>query len=92
MEILCGMSCYKNETEMRSAIVNDIINKNYFYNKRFLINELTKINTSADKDLVGASPCIDYSSRGSNFRYYKWYQYDFVFTKLSDNLKKRINI
>lgn len=90
LQILCGIFCYENESQMRSAICNDIIaNHNMIFNENLMVNELIKINTSANKELVDAQPiCRMTMSCRPDFR---WYPYNLVFTKLSANLQKRID-
>lgn len=89
LQILCGISCYENEAKMRSTICNDIIaNRNMTFNENLAVNELIKINTSANKELVNTQPIyIMTVSYRSNSR---WYPYNLVFTNLSANLQKRI--
>lgn len=75
---------------MRSAICNDIIaNYNMIFNENLMVNELIKINTSANKELVDAQPiCRMTMPCRPDIR---WYPYNLVFTKLSANLQKRID-
>lgn len=90
LQILCGISCYENETKMRSEICNDIISDRYirFYDN-LAVNELIKINTSANKELSDSQPI--YQTIMSYQPNSKWYPYNLVFTKLSTNLQKRID-
>lgn len=90
LQILCGISCYENESQMRSAICNDIIaNRNMTFNESLAVNELIKINTSANKELVDTQPI--YRMTMSYISNSRWYPYNLVFTKLSANLQKRID-
>lgn len=90
LQILCGISCYENESQMRSAICNDIIaNRNMTFNESLAVNKLIKINTSANKELVDTQPI--YRMTMSYISNSRWYPYNLVFTKLSANLQKRID-
>lgn len=89
LQILCGISCYENEAQMRSAICNDIIAKhNMTFNENLAVNELIKINTSANKELVDTQPI--YRMTMSYSPDSRWYPYNLVFKKLSANLQKLI--
>ena len=86
LRILCGIYCYENETKMRSSVFNKIINRNnMLFNENLMVNELMKINTSAEKELIDTQP-IPIGTSNSN-----WYPYNIVFTRLSANLQKRID-
>lgn len=90
LQILCGIACYENESKMRSGICNDIIaNRNMYFNENLAVNELIKINTSANKELADTQPIyrMTMSYRPDS----RWYPYNLVFTKLSANLQKRID-
>lgn len=88
LQILCGIYHYDNESQMRSAICNEIIaNSNLNFNENLAINELIK--TRANKELADAQPIyrMTMSYRPDS----RWYPYNFIFTKLSENLQKRID-
>ena len=86
LQIFCGRACYENETRMRSSVCKDIINLNNMpFNENLMVNELIKINTSAEKELIGTQPI----PIGTSNSY--WYPYNIVFTRLSANLQKRID-
>lgn len=89
LQILCGMSCYKNEMNMRSAVCNDIIvNHNVTFRDNLAVNELIKINTSANEELAETQPFWGMTVPQIEN---KWYPYNRVFTKLSKNLQKLID-
>jgi len=90
LQILCGISCYKNEAKMRSAICDDIINHKIPFNENLAVNELIRINTSANNGLVDTLP-IHRMTTLDNRPECKWYPYNLVFTKLLANLQKRID-
>ena len=59
------------------------------FTENLMVNELIKINTSAEKELIDTQPVrqlIQINTSNS-----KWYPYDIVFTRLSENLQKRID-
>ncbi len=91
IQILCGMNCYSSRQQMTSSVYNDIIsNRNYSFRENLAISELIRINTRAKDDLGENPSCLSqnffaYSSQD------KWYAYNYTYTKLSENLKKRIN-
>ncbi len=90
LQILCGITCYENESKMRFGIYNDIIaNRSMYFDENLAVNELIKINTSANKELADTQPIyrMTMSYRPDS----RWYPYNLVFTKLSANLQKRID-
>lgn len=78
IQIVCGMECYESGLEMSLNCKKDILEKQVKFDDSLAIDELVKINTSADKELKDS-----YSSNGI-------YPYNFVFTKLEKGLEKFI--
>ncbi|MBD5550166.1 MAG: HNH endonuclease [Lachnospiraceae bacterium] len=78
IQIVCGMKCYDNCFEMSLNCKKDILEKQIQFSAPLAIDELVKINTSAEKELKDIFP-------QSGF-----YPYNFKFTKLKKNLDKLI--
>ena len=76
IRILCGMRCYNNNKELAENFKRDIINKQVSFQYKLAIDELIKINTTAN----------DKVTKGY---YSEFYEYNYVFTKLQDDLKKQ---
>lgn len=77
IQIACGMKCYDNRFEMALRCKEDIVNKKVQFIDSLMIDELVRANTKAEKDLKSAFT--------QNF-----YLYNFIFTKLKEDLAKRI--
>lgn len=77
IQIACGMKCYDNRFEMALRCKEDIVNKKVQFIDSLMIDELVRANTKAEKDLKSAFT--------QNF-----YSYNFIFTKLKEDLAKRI--
>ena len=76
IKIICGLKCYDSNFSMSLNIQEDIINKDFNYIEYLAIDDLVKINTSANKKL-------------DNIRsQYGLYPYNYVFTELDKNLSK----
>lgn len=78
IQIACGMKCYDSRLEMALRYKEDIVDKKVQFTGSLMIDELVKDNTKAEKELKGAI-----SSTG-------FYPYNFIFTKLEEDLTKRI--
>lgn len=78
IQIACGMKCYDNRFEMALRCQKDILDKEVRFIDSLMIDELVKINTSAEKELKDV-----FSQNG-------FYRYNFMFTKLKEDLAKRI--
>lgn len=78
IQIVCGMKCYDSYFEMSLNCKKDIVEKQVRFIDSLAIDELVKINKSAEKDLKNVL-----SKNG-------FYPYDFTFTKLKKNLEKYI--
>lgn len=83
IQIVCGMKCYNSFREMSLKCKEDILDKKVQFSSldtsnALMIDELVRINTDAEKKLKGIS-----SQNG-------FYPYNFMFTKLKENLAKRI--
>lgn len=78
IQITCGMECYNSRFEMSLKCKKDIVDKNVRFIDSLMIDELVRINTKAEKELKAA-----FSQNG-------FYSYNFIFTKLEENLTKRI--
>ncbi len=77
IRIVCGMKCYEDNKELAENFKRDIINKQVSFQYKMAIDELIKINTTAN----------DKVSKG--YYYSEFYEYNFVFTKLSEDLDKQ---
>lgn len=78
IQIACGMKRYDNHFKMSSKYKEDIVDTRVQFIDSLMIDELVKINTSAEKELKGVI-----SLNG-------FYPYNFIFTKLKEDLLKRI--
>ena len=78
IQIACGMECYDNRFEMLLKCKKEIVEKKVQFIEPFMIDELVKNNTSAERKLKSA-----FSQKG-------FYPYNFIFTKLEEDLAKRI--
>ena len=78
IQIVCGMKSYDNCFEMSLNCKRDIVEKRVQFIDALAIDELVKTNTSAEKKLEGT-----FSQNG-------FYPYNFIFTKLKNNLEKLI--
>jgi hypothetical protein len=74
--IVCGMKCYDDNKGLAENFKRDIINKQVSFQYKMSIDELIKINTTAN----------DKVSKGY---YSEFYEYNYVFTKLQEDLKKQ---
>ncbi len=78
-QIVCGMKCYENYFELYSKSKEEIIGKSVmFMDSSLMINENVRTNMRAEEKLKGVC------------RQGEFYPYDFVFTKLEEDLEKRI--
>lgn len=75
IQIVCGMECYDSCLSMSLCCKKDILEKQVHFRGSLAIDELVKVNTSAEKGLHGILP-----QNGL-------YVYDIIFTKLGKNLK-----
>lgn len=83
IQIVCGMKCYNSFHEMSLKCKEDIWDKKVQFSSldtsnALMIDELVRMNTDAEKELKGI-----FSQNG-------FYPYNFMFTKLIENLAKRI--
>ena len=78
IQIICGVKCYDSCFEMSLSAQKDIVEKRVQFIGTLTIDEVVKINTSAEKDLKDIFPQNGF------------YPYDFTFTKLKKNLEKYI--
>lgn len=78
IQIVCGAECYDSCFELSLNCKKDIVEKQVRFIGALAIDEVVKINTSAEKDLK------DIVSQNG------FYPYDFTFTKLKENLEKYI--
>ena len=74
MTIACGMDCLDSPLNVNSREIESILNFNSNSNCHLIISDLIKINTDAKKNLEGLNR--------------NWYEYDYYFTKLKENLSK----
>ena len=78
IQIACGMQHYNSNFEMSCNIKKDIIDSHFPYTGcTLVIDELVKINTTANKKIQSAPS--------------DWYSYDYVFTNLQASLLKKLN-
>lgn len=77
IRIACGMNFYDSFYEKSANIQRDIIDKRISFHEELAIDELIRINTSAEKELT--------QQYGIEF-----YPYNMVFTKLQKDLKKHL--
>lgn len=78
IRIVCGMKCYDSYFEMSLNCKKDIVEKSVQFIDSLAIDELVKLNTSAEKELKGY-----FSQNG-------FYPYNYTFTTLQKNLEKYI--
>lgn len=78
IQIVCGMKCYDSYFKMSLNFKKDIVEKQVQFIDALAIDELVKINTSAEKELKDSFP------------QHEFYPYNIVFTKLEKNLEKLI--
>ena len=78
IQIVCGMKCYDSCFEMSLYCKKDIVEKQVQFIDALAIDELVKINTSAEKKLKNIFPR------------HGFYPYNIIFTKLEKNLEKLI--
>ena len=83
IQIACGMESYNSYYEMSLKCKKDILDKKVQFSSlntsnALMIDELVRMNTDAEKELKGI------------FSQNRFYLYNFVFTKLKENLAKRI--
>lgn len=78
IQIVCGMEQYESRFEATLKCKKSILEKRVWFNWDLAIDELVKINTSADKELKDTYPQNGF------------YCYDYTYTQLKKNLEKRI--
>ena len=78
IQIVCGMKRYESYFHMSLNCKKDIIEKDVQFFDSLMIDELVKINTSAENRLKDIFPQNEY------------YSYDVIFTKLNRDLEKMI--
>ena len=78
IQIVCGMEQYDSRFEATLKCKNSILEKRVYFSEDLAIDELVKINTSAEKELKDTYPQNDF------------YCYDRVYTQLEKDLEKRI--
>lgn len=78
IQIVCGMEHYDSRFEATLKCKNSILKKRVYFSADLAIDELVKINTSADKELKNTYPQNGF------------YCYDYTFNKLEQDLEKRI--
>lgn len=78
IQIFCGTECYDSCFEMSMNCKKDIVEKQIQFIGSLTIDELVKINTSAEEELKNIL-----SPKG-------FYPYDFTFTKLKKDIEKYI--
>ena len=78
IQIVCGMEQYDSRFEATLKCKNSILEKRVYFSEDLAIDELVKINTSADKELKN-----NYPQNG-------FYCYDYKYTQLKKDLEKRI--
>ena len=78
IQIVCGMEQYDSRFEATLKCKNSILEKRVYFSEDLAIDELVKINTSADKELKN-----NYSQNG-------FYCYDRIYPQLEKDLEKRI--
>lgn len=78
IQIVCGMEQYDSRFEATLKCKNSILEKRVYFSEDLAIDELVKINTSADKELKN-----NYPQNG-------FYCYDYTYTQLKKDLEKRI--
>lgn len=78
IQIVCGMEQYDSRFEATLKCKNSILEKRVYFSEDLAIDELVKINTSADKELK------------NNYPQNSFYCYDYTYTQLKKDLEKRI--
>lgn len=78
IQIVCGMERYNSSFEMFLNCKKDIVEKRVQFIDSLAIDELVKINTTAEKELKNI------------FSQYGFYPYNYTFTNLKHNLEKFI--
>lgn len=78
IQIVCGMEQYDSRFEATLKCKNSILEKQVYFSEDLAIDELVKINTSAEKELKDTYPQNGF------------YCYDRVYTQLEKDLEKRI--
>ena len=78
IQIACGMICYDSRFEMFMKCKKEILERQVTFIESLSVDELVKINTTAEKRLKDIL-----SPNG-------WYPYNFIFTELKKNLEKYI--
>ena len=76
LKIICGLKCYESNFAMSLNIQDEVINRDFEFIDVLAIDELVKINTTANKKLSDTQEC------------YGLYPYNYVFTELDKNLSK----
>lgn len=78
IQIVCGMKAYDSFLDMLLNCKKDIVEKQIQFTDSLAVDELVKINTSAEKELKGI------------LRQGELYPYNFIFTKLGKDLGKYV--
>ena len=78
IQIVCGMEQYDSRFDATLKCKNSILEKRVYFSEDLAIDELVKINTSAEKELKDTYPQNGF------------YCYDYTYTKLKKDLEKRI--
>lgn len=78
IQIVCGIKCYNSYLEMSLNYKKDFVENGVQFIGSLAIDELVKINTSAEKELK------------NNIAQKGFYPYNYTFTKLEKNLEKYI--
>lgn len=78
IQIVCGMEQYDSRFDATLKCKNSILEKRVYFSEDLAIDELVKINTSAEKELKDTYPQNGF------------YCYDRVYTQLEKDLEKRI--
>ncbi len=78
IQIVCGMKAYDSFLDMLLNCKKDIVEKQIQFTDSLAVDELVKINTSAEKELKGI------------LRQGELYPYKFIFTKLGKDLGKYV--
>ena len=78
IQIVCGMEQYDSRFEATLKCKNSILEKRVYFSEDLAIDELVKINTSAEKELKN-----NYPKNG-------FYCYNYRYTQLKKDLEKRI--
>ncbi|MBO7161413.1 MAG: HNH endonuclease [Clostridia bacterium] len=78
IQIVCGMEQYDSRFDATLKCKNSILEKRVYFSEDLAIDELVKINTSAEKELKDTYP------------QYGFYCYDRIYPQLKKDLEKRI--